>query len=83
MRTDDIKKLIHIGYFIIRPIDTPKISITVAICNDWPKGEIDWIYWHYPTTPNLEDPHFAEFPNTEERDKAIEEMLKHPKFILD
>lgn len=83
MRTDDIKKLIHEGYFVIRPVDTPKISIMVAICNDWPTGDIDWIYWHYPTTPGYNDPNFAEFSDKEQRDEAINTMLNNAKIILD
>ena len=82
MRTDDIKKVVTEGFFVIRPVDVPKISIESAHF-DYLTGKVVWNYWHYPTTPGLNDEHFAEFPDKETRDIALNKMLKHPQFILD
>ena len=67
MRTDDIIKLIKAGYFIIRPIDKPRLFIEVAVLKD---GKIRWEM-------------FRECPDSETLNEDLNCYLKSNKVILD
>lgn len=69
MRTDDIKKLIKNGFWVIRPSDHPEPhAVEEAVLND--NGEIEWKL-------------FCSCDSDKTRDYDIEGFLRHEKTILD